>query len=145
MIAFTGKSKLKLTIPTKPTTTGFKFWVIAQRGYFLGWVGHRPHSKFGPAGKPPRAPRGSKNPALNPTQRVVPFLVKKLPSSSYHIFLDNLFSSPQLFTELRDEGHRAIGTARKNCGIFKQLDNATLSGSSRASESALKAALWLGC
>ncbi|KEY74408.1 hypothetical protein S7711_10278, partial [Stachybotrys chartarum IBT 7711] len=106
---------------------GFKVWVIAQRGYFLGWVGHRPHSKYGPAGKPPQALRGSKKkPALNPTQSVVPFLLKKLPSASYHVFLDNLFLSPQLFSELRDEGHGATGIARTNCGIFKQLVEAKI-------------------
>jgi hypothetical protein len=119
MIAFTGKSKLKLTITTKPTPTGFKMWVIAQRGYFLGWLPHRPHSKFGPAGRPKRKVNGQ--PALNPTQSVVPLLVKKLPSANYHVYVDNLFSSPQLFEELRKEGHGATGTARTNCGLFKQL------------------------
>ncbi|KFA81515.1 hypothetical protein S40288_09941 [Stachybotrys chartarum IBT 40288] len=28
MVAFIGKSKLKLTITTKPTPTGFKIWQI---------------------------------------------------------------------------------------------------------------------
>ncbi|KFA80954.1 hypothetical protein S40288_09573 [Stachybotrys chartarum IBT 40288] len=54
-MAFTSKSKLKLTIKTKPTPTGFKVWVVAQKGYFLGWVGHRPQQKYGPASKPPKA------------------------------------------------------------------------------------------
>ncbi|KFA71894.1 hypothetical protein S40288_09514 [Stachybotrys chartarum IBT 40288] len=31
-----------------------------------------------------------------------------------------------LFSELRDEGHRATGTARTNCGIFKQLVKAKI-------------------
>ncbi|KEY73909.1 hypothetical protein S7711_10200, partial [Stachybotrys chartarum IBT 7711] len=85
IVAFTGKSKLKLTIKTKPTPTGFKVWVVAQKGYFLGWVGHRPQQKYGPAGKPPKALKGAfEKPALNPTQSVVPFLVKLLPASSYH-------------------------------------------------------------
>ncbi|KFA70400.1 hypothetical protein S40285_09092 [Stachybotrys chlorohalonatus IBT 40285] len=102
---------------------------IAQQGYFLGWVCHRPHSKFGPVGKPSwasRAPRGSKKLALNPTQSVVPFLLHKLPDASYHVFLDNPFSSSKLFTALRDEGHGATGTARINCGIFKQLVEAKI-------------------
>ncbi|KFA82000.1 hypothetical protein S40288_10399 [Stachybotrys chartarum IBT 40288] len=109
---------------------GFKIWVIAQQGYFLGWVCHRPHSKFGPAGKPPRAPRaprGSrKKPALNPTQSMVPFLLHKLPRASYHVFLDNLFSSPKLFAALWDEGYGATSIARINCGIFKQLVEAKI-------------------
>ncbi|KFA82009.1 hypothetical protein S40288_08000 [Stachybotrys chartarum IBT 40288] len=57
---------------------------------------------------------------------VVPFLVEKLPSARYHVFVDNLFSSPQLFDELRNEGHGATGTARTNCGIFKQLVEAKI-------------------
>jgi hypothetical protein len=126
IVAFTGKSRLTLTITTKPTPTGFKVWVIAQQGYFLGWVCHRPGDKYGPAGKPPRAPRGTKRLALNPTQSVVPFLIHKLPDASYHVFLDNLFSSPRLFTALREEGHGATGTARVNCGIFKQLVEAKI-------------------
>ncbi|KFA51971.1 hypothetical protein S40293_10202 [Stachybotrys chartarum IBT 40293] len=122
IVAFTGKSKLKLTIKTKPTPTGFKVWVVAQKGYFLGWVGHRPQQKYGPASKPPKALKGAfEKPALNPIQSVVPFLVKLLPASSYHVFLDNLFSSLQLFLELRHEGHGATGIARSNCGIYKGL------------------------
>ncbi|KEY74609.1 hypothetical protein S7711_05040 [Stachybotrys chartarum IBT 7711] len=110
IVAFTGKSKLKLTITTKPTPTGFKV----------------PGEKYGPAGKPPRAPKGMKRLALNPIQSVVPFLIHKLPDASYHVFLDNLFSSPRLFTALREEGHGATGTARVNCGIFKQLVEAKI-------------------
>ncbi|KFA55407.1 hypothetical protein S40293_10318 [Stachybotrys chartarum IBT 40293] len=105
IVAFIGKSRLTLTITTKPTPTGFKVWVIAQQGYFLG---------------------GTKRLALNPTQSVVPFLIHKLPDASYHVFLDNLFSSPRLFTALREEGHGATGTARVNCGIFKQLVEAKI-------------------
>ncbi|KFA78646.1 hypothetical protein S40288_10375 [Stachybotrys chartarum IBT 40288] len=103
----------------------FKIWVLAQKGYFLAWIGHSPYNKYSPAGKPPRKKRGEvRAPALNPTQSVVPFLVKRLPTASYYVFLDNLFSSPQLFEQLRNEGHGATGTARPNYGIFKDLVDA---------------------
>ena len=46
-------------------------------------------------------------------------LVNKLPKARYHVFIDNLFSSANLFTHLRRLGHGATGTARRNCGIFK--------------------------
>ncbi|RKK30578.1 hypothetical protein BFJ66_g16247 [Fusarium oxysporum f. sp. cepae] len=58
---------------------------------------------------------------LNPTQAVVVALVNLLPTSTYHVFLDNLFSSCDLFRRLRQRGHGATGTARKNCGIYKPL------------------------
>ncbi|KFA68879.1 hypothetical protein S40285_07702 [Stachybotrys chlorohalonatus IBT 40285] len=107
MVAFIGKSKLKLTISTKPTPTGFKIWVIAQQGYFLGW------GLEAKASPQPDTKRGA-------------FPISELPDASYHVFLDSLFSSPRLFAALRDEGHGATGTARINCGIFKQLIKAKI-------------------
>ncbi|EXL65980.1 hypothetical protein FOPG_17827 [Fusarium oxysporum f. sp. conglutinans race 2 54008] len=44
-----------------------------------------------------------------------------LPKQIYHVFVDNLFSTPPLFRELRDHGYGATGTARPNCGIHKDL------------------------
>jgi hypothetical protein len=37
------------------------------------------------------------------------------------MFLDDLFSSCDLFQSLRQRGHGATGTARRNCGIYKSL------------------------
>jgi hypothetical protein len=47
--------------------------------------------------------------------------VKRLPPAIYHVFLDNLFSSPDLFTVLRALKIGATGTCRINSGIFKRL------------------------
>jgi hypothetical protein len=44
-----------------------------------------------------------------------------LPKQIYHVFVDNLFSTPPLFRKLRDHGYGATGTARPNCGIHKDL------------------------
>jgi len=44
-----------------------------------------------------------------------------LPKQTYHVFVDNLFSTPPLFRKLRDHGYGATGTARPNCGIHKDL------------------------
>jgi hypothetical protein len=52
---------------------------------------------------------------------VVVALVKLLPKARYHVFLDNLFSSPNLFRRLRQLGHGATGTARQNCGFHEPL------------------------
>ncbi|KAJ0129256.1 Uncharacterized protein HZ326_27646 [Fusarium oxysporum f. sp. albedinis] len=54
---------------------------------------------------------------LSNTQSVVVHLLKRLPARIYHVFTDNLFSSPQLFRLLRQLGCGATGTARPNCGI----------------------------
>ncbi|KEY74866.1 hypothetical protein S7711_09810 [Stachybotrys chartarum IBT 7711] len=44
MIGFEGRAYEKTTIPSKPTPTGFKVWVVAQQGYFLQWIWHLPRS-----------------------------------------------------------------------------------------------------
>jgi hypothetical protein len=52
---------------------------------------------------------------------VVVALVNLLPEARYHVFLDNLFSSSNLFRRLRRLGHNATGTARRNCGLYRLL------------------------
>ncbi|KFA53217.1 hypothetical protein S40293_10033 [Stachybotrys chartarum IBT 40293] len=44
MIGFEGRAYEKTTVPSKPTPTGFKVWVVAQQGYFLQWIWHTPRS-----------------------------------------------------------------------------------------------------
>ncbi|KAF5231438.1 hypothetical protein FANTH_13418 [Fusarium anthophilum] len=44
-----------------------------------------------------------------------------LSKQTYHVFVDNLFSTQPLFRKLRDDGHEATGTARPNYGIHKNL------------------------
>ncbi|KFA69248.1 hypothetical protein S40285_09311 [Stachybotrys chlorohalonatus IBT 40285] len=60
-------------------------------------------------------------PPLNPTQAVVVALVNKLPKGTYHVFLDNLFSSPDLFKALRILGIGATGTCRTNCALYRDI------------------------
>ncbi|KAF5264454.1 hypothetical protein FOXYS1_4768 [Fusarium oxysporum] len=45
---------------------------------------------------------------------------------TYHVFVDNLFSSAALFRLLRHHNYGATGTARPNCGIHKELKQAKL-------------------
>ena len=117
VVGFTGQSKLKTTIPNKPTPTGFKVWVVAERGLFLYWIWHIPGK--GPVGIL-RKPESAKI-NLNPTQKVVTHLLGLLPKAAYYVFLNNLFSSPKLFIILRESGIGASGIARINSGIFKEL------------------------
>jgi hypothetical protein len=35
IVSYTGRSYQTVTVPNKPTPTGFKVWVVAQAGYFL--------------------------------------------------------------------------------------------------------------
>ncbi|KAJ3453227.1 hypothetical protein MRS44_018882 [Fusarium solani] len=136
MTRFTGRSYETTKVPNKPTPLGFKTWVVAQNGFFLRWIWHQPKKRYGPVGlpkKPRRQPRKKSQfsrqlrtqrrrdlyTPLNPTQSVVIALVNKLPNARYHVFIDNLFSSANLFTHLRRLGHGATGTARRNCGIYK--------------------------
>ncbi|KAF4343862.1 hypothetical protein FBEOM_2182, partial [Fusarium beomiforme] len=131
MTRFTGRSYETTKVPNKPTPLGFKSWVAAQKGFFLQWIWHQPKKRYGPVAlvkkKDPiqlsrqlrsQRRRGLYTP-LNPTQSVVIALVNKLPKARYHVFIDNLFSSANLFTHLRRLGHGATGTARRNCGIYK--------------------------
>ena len=117
MQGFTGKSRLKTFIPNKPTPEGIKIWVLAQDGIFLRWLWHIPNK--GPVGL---CQPNENDLHINPTQRVVVSLLKMLPpGADYHVYLDNLFSSPNLFKNLYDQGIAASGTARLNCGIHEDL------------------------
>jgi hypothetical protein len=51
----------------------------------------------------------------------IPALVNLLPTATYHVFMDNLFSSPKLYRILRQRGIAATGTARINSGINAEL------------------------
>ncbi|KAM4067463.1 DDE superfamily endonuclease [Hirsutella rhossiliensis] len=84
IVGYTGRSKQTVTVRNKPTPTGFK-----KRKRAIGTA------------------EGSIS--LNPTQSVVVALVKQLPEQTYHVFFDNLFSSPILLAAL----------PRINCGFYK--------------------------
>lgn len=111
------------TVPNKPTPTGLKIWCIAQRGFLLRWVWHRPGQKHGPIGiKTPRELGGTKNgKGGNKTQAVVVYLLDQLPPARYHVYLDNLFTSTKLLELLRSKGYAATGTCRTNSGVLSEL------------------------
>ncbi|RKK21506.1 hypothetical protein BFJ67_g17243 [Fusarium oxysporum f. sp. cepae] len=135
MVPFTGRSKDTTLVKNKPTPVGFKVWVIAQNGLFIRWMWHVKASPYTaiivelpkkkPAAKPQQGKKRKGRPketiALSNTAGVVIHLVNMLPKQTYHVFMDNLFSSPNLFRALREAGHGATGTARPNCGITKEL------------------------
>ncbi|UPK96435.1 hypothetical protein LCI18_007370 [Fusarium solani-melongenae] len=129
MIRYTGRSHDITFIRNKPTPLGFKIWVVAQYGFFIHWLWHVKDSPYGIAAIPKKKGRkaliapvtNDKMIPLNNTQAVVVALVNMLPKGRYHVFVDNLFSSADLFRSLRAHGYGATGTARVNCGIYKEL------------------------
>jgi len=135
MVRYTGRSTATTVVKGKPTPLGFKIWVIAQAGFFIRWLWHFKGSNYDALDRGPRRKRGrpstqereaaGKEAAaliqLGNTQGVVISLCDMLPKQTYHVFVDNLFSTPPLFRKLRDHGYGATGTARPNCGIHKDL------------------------
>jgi hypothetical protein len=113
-------SKQKV-IKSKPTPTGLKILILATQGYIFYWIWHTPYSTLGPVGRCCRKKDKDDPYNINPTQAVVVSLVKTLPMQTYYVFLDNLFSLPQLFRQLRLLGVGATGIARTNAGLFEQL------------------------
>jgi hypothetical protein len=128
MVRFEGRSKETTKVPSKPIPEGFKIWVLAQEGFFMGLIWHDPKQPFGPAAVDPSSQakviaqgkrRNKDLLSLNPTQSVVIALINVVLPGTYHVFFDNLFSSPQLLLALRYRGIAATGTARRNCGFFE--------------------------
>ncbi|KAF4963096.1 hypothetical protein FSARC_8869 [Fusarium sarcochroum] len=131
MIPYKGRSKETTIVKNKPTPCGFKVWVIAQHGFFLRWLWHVKGSPYKAVvvNLPLPKKQGKKGKAkttvpLSNTQSVVFYLCNMLPKATYHVFTDNLFSSPNLFRALREAGYGATGTARPNCGISTKLKKA---------------------
>jgi hypothetical protein len=136
MVRYTGRSTATTLVKEKPTPLGFKIWVIAQAGFFIQWLWHYKGSNYGAISRESRRKEGGYNPSekreqagnkeasflpLSNTSGVVLSLCKSLPTQTYHVFVENLFSTPPLFRKLRDHGYGATGTARPNCGIHKDL------------------------
>ncbi|KAJ3454592.1 hypothetical protein MRS44_013192 [Fusarium solani] len=141
IIRYTGKSDDITVIKGKPDPIGFKIWVISQCGFFIRWIWHVKEKPHGAAGveistqESSSQCRSSKRRKVtveapdtedesflpNSTQAIVVALTNMLPKATYHVFVDNLFSSSPLFRNLRNHGLGATGTARTNSGIHKEL------------------------
>ncbi|KAI8411675.1 hypothetical protein FOFC_08269, partial [Fusarium oxysporum] len=113
LVSLSGRSKDITLVKNNPTPVGFKDWVIAQHSYFLRWLWHVKGSPYTAlvAKLPLPKPQGKKGKsravvALSNTQSVVFHLYNMLPKQTYHIFTDNLFSSPNLVRALGEAGPR---------------------------------------
>lgn len=119
MVKFTGRSKEVVKMPSKPIPIGYKVWVMAESGYFLQWSFHA-------KGEGPVGLNIEEYPDLAPTQAIVAHLLSQLPppptpDHGYHCFMDNLFSTPELFSLLRTRNIAATGTTRPGRVTSKQL------------------------
>ena len=128
IVRFQGRAKETITVPGKPTPTGFKVWAVAQRGFLILWNWHVPGEKNGPVGvKTPKELGGTIRDGNrgNKTQAVVLHLINRLPKppqgSGYHVFLDNLFVSTRFVEYARSQGIGITGTYRERGGINKKL------------------------
>ena len=111
---FMGRAKEVVNIPKKPVPEGFKIWVLANAGYVLDWMWHSKGSKKD-EGPVDLDDYWTKNLGFSKTQAVVLDLVSQegISKDNFHvIWLDNLFTSTPLFTQLKHEGFAAAGTAR---------------------------------
>ncbi|KAL6353658.1 hypothetical protein LRP88_12971 [Fusarium phalaenopsidis] len=140
MIRFTGRSNETTVVKGKPIPQGFKIWVIAQHSFFFRWFWHITGAQYGAVDVelPPakrrctRCTQGSQETqggssdepiALNSTQSVVVALANTLPKATYHLFVDNLFSSSDLFRGIHEElVHDLRGDKRLNTSYdFNQI------------------------
>ena len=111
---FMGRAKEVVNIPKKPVPEGFKIWVLANAGYVLDWMWHSKGSKKD-EGPVDLDDYWTKDLGFSKTQAVVLDLVGQegISKDNFHvIWLDNLFTSTPLFTQLKHEGFAAAGTAR---------------------------------
>ena len=117
IIRFKGRADKTLTIPNKLIKIGFKLWMVADLGYMLHWFYHT---------KIKGAWSCFKIVGLNLIASIVIYLLEVLPKGPkrepyYHIWLDNLFTNQKLLLKLQNRGFGAIGTARSNSEIVKDL------------------------
>lgn len=112
MCKFFGRSSLKQFIKMKPTRYGIKIWALcSSTGYIFEFEIY--------CGK-----NSDNNDALSKCALGSRVVIRMLQSlllnksslklSKYHIYFDNLFSSPDLLVHLNKYGLRATGTVREN-------------------------------
>ena len=121
---FMGRTKETVNIPSKPTPEGFKIWVLANEGYVLDWIYHAKGSSKN-EGPQDLCDFWTKHLGFNQTQAVVLDLVTQEGIARNHahiIWLDNLFTSARLLSQLDIEGFGAAGTVRTTTTSREELE-----------------------
>ena len=104
-IATRGMLSFLQYLPKKPTNWGIKLWVCAESktGYIYNFEVY--------TGQGDRCEHGL-------AYRLVMCMVNDLLESGRIVYVDNFYTSPQLFEDLYHQGMYACGTCRTNCKQF---------------------------
>ena len=117
MIAYKGRLSFKQYLPAKPTKFGVKVWVRADpnNGYvneFQVYTGKSDQTSSSEGGL---------------GERVVKKLCERLHGKNHHVYMDNYFSTPKLFTDMERACIYCCGTVRVNRkGLPVELKNKRL-------------------
>ena len=107
MIRFHGRSKHTTKMPNKPIPKGYKIWALCEAGYLYNFM---MYSRIW------KTVEIADHAILTDMANVVYTLAQTLPplpeGQTYTIYMDNLFTSTNLFRVLRDIGIGACGTTR---------------------------------
>ena len=143
MIGFKGRLGFIQYMPKKPTKWGLKAFVVsdAKTGYIYNW-----HLYTGTeisnslqlttvlilcTGKDDSLASGD----VGMTHAVVMKLVDPIKDSGHHVYMDNYYTSPQVFSDLRANGFGACGTLRLNRrGLPPAIQEKVRKGERRAIE-----------
>jgi hypothetical protein len=117
---FTGRSNATVNIPSKPTPTGYKIWVLAEHGYVIDWLYHRKGNNYGPINLDTRWLKQGFTKTEAVPLTLVSHVSEKLRGSV--VYLDNLFTSTRLCRELRGLGVGACGTVRMSKTAREEYD-----------------------
>ena len=101
-----GRVGFKQYIPSKRVRFGKMFSLCEVSGYL--W------NSFVCTGKDPSADNDELENELGKSGAVVPTLMQDLYGKSYHLYVDNWYTSEKLFNHLERNGTVACGTARLN-------------------------------
>ena len=121
---FLGRAKEIVNIPSKPTPEGFKIWVLANEGYVLDWMYHA-KGRGKHEGPQDLDDFWTKDLGFNQTQAVVLDLVTQgdiAKDYTHIIWLDNLFTSARLLSQLNSEGFGGAGTVRTTVTSREELE-----------------------
>ena len=109
IVRFSGRSAHTFRIKNKPTPEGYKILSLCESGYTYTFMFTS------------RVESSNANPIANVNKigAEVYHLVSQLPSQkAFNIYMDNYFSSINLFSFLREKGIGACGTVRTNTAKF---------------------------
>jgi hypothetical protein len=99
-------------MPKKPIKQGYKIYRLVDHGYIYNWLWSSREKGYQDT---------FNHPDLTPTGCLVRHLALSLPRRSLTVYLDNYFTTVQLFSELRACGFGAVGITRTYAGFPKDL------------------------